>query len=232
MLLLLAGLAAPAGAFTTVGRFDAHVGVFAPDTGFGIAESGSEAAAFGVPIFLKDSLVVGEPQPPGTARLFALQDSQVTVTLSNVDAAAGTATASYTVILSQDFLDERLSPDELVYLFFATSQDVIVDGVVVSYDSSDVGLVIDSEDPRSAIMQTAASGLDIFYPAVLLPNGGTGDSLVLFFDILGGLQVVDGVAVVPDLLTGGAYVTIIPEPATAALMTLGLLGLAFAGRRL
>ncbi len=227
MLLLLAGLAAPAGAFTTVGRFDAHVGVFAPETGFGIAESESEAAAFGVPIFLKDDSLA-----PGTARLFTLQGLDFDVTLSDIDAAAGTATASYTVILPQSFLNQRLSPDEEVYLFFATSLDVIVDGVVVSYSSSDVGIVIDSEDSASALMQTEANGLDLFYPAVLLPNGGTGDSFVLFFDILGGLQEVNGVAVVPDLLTGAAFVTVIPEPATAALLVLGLLGLAFAGRRL
>ena len=171
---LLAGLASTAGA-AMVGRFDANVGEFSPpfpaDQGFGIAETLVEAQAFDVPIFLNEALANGEVGLAGTVRLFNLSSITSDVIFSNVNAGAGTATASYTVTLPMDFLDERMSAAELVYLFFATSADVLFMGDLVDFVSSDVGILIDDADPRWAIFQTAASGEDIFYPAIQLDDG-------------------------------------------------------------
>jgi len=247
VLLLLAGLVAPAGAASTVGRFFAHEDQIAPDVGFGIAETVSMAEAFDVPIFVNERLVpitetepiVSGGDPPsgldGSARLFSITGLDFDVMLSNVDATAGTATASYTVNLPSSILNQRRSDAEEVYLFFATSLAVNVGGVDVEYFSPDVGIEIDSDDPGFAIIHTDFevddTTLDLFYPAIRLANGGTNDNFVLEFDVLGGLEVVNGIAVVPDLLTGAAYVTVIPEPATAAMLALGLMGLVVTGRR-
>jgi hypothetical protein len=241
-LLLLAGLAAPAAADSSVGRFFAHEDVFAPDTGFGVAESEKQARAFGVPVFVNQSLFYagseqailanGGSDVAGTARLFSLRGSfDFDVLLNDVDADAGTAHASYTLTLPADFLDERQSELEQVFLFFATSRDVLVDGSLVSYASPDVGIGIDSADPRFALLHTRAQDLDLFYPAVRLPQGGVGDSFELDVSVLGGLEVVRGTSVVPDFLVGAAYVTVVPEPATAALLALGVAGLAVLGSR-
>lgn len=242
-LLLLAGLAAPAAADTTTARFFAHEGAFpafSPDAGFGVAENEEQAQAFGVPVFANQSLFYagseeailagGGSDVAGTARLFSLAPGSFDfdVLLSDVDASAGTAHASYTLTLPSSFLDERQSELEQVFLFFATSQDVLVDGSLVSYLSRDVGIGIDSADPRFALLHTQAQELDLFYPAIRLPQGGVGDSFDLDVSVVGGLQVVGGTSVVPDFLVGAAYVTVVPEPATAALLALGVAGLALA----
>lgn len=233
--LLLAGSASPAAA-ASVGRFFANQEAFG--TGFGVAEDVTQAEAFGVPIFVDEDLVSefdgavtsGSSEPlDGTARIFNLGSFSHSVDLSDVSTSAGTATASYSITLPESFLGERRSADELVYLLFATSRPSDVGGV--TYPSEDVGIVIDDLDPAFAILETQASGVDLFYPALLLPNGGVGDSFSIEVDVEGGFEVVMGTSAVPNFLVGGAYISVIPEPATAGLLGLGLLVLGVAGAR-
>ena len=230
-LLLLAGGASPAAA-ASVGRFFANQEVFG--TGFGVAEELAQAEAFGVPIFVDEdfdaAVTSGSSEPAdGIARIFSLDPFSSSVELNDVSASAGTATASYSITLPDSFLDERQSAEELVYLLFATSRPSDVGGV--TYASEDVGIVIDDLDPAFAMLQTRATGADLFYPALLLPNGGVGESFSIDIDVLGGFDVVMGKSAVPNFLVGAAYISVIPEPATAGLMTLGLLGLGVAGGR-
>lgn len=231
-LLLPPALWASPAAAASVGRFFAHADQEGFDTGFGVAEDLSQADAFGVPIYLQpgsDSAVTSGTGPTdGFARIFTLGPFSSSVDLSDVSASAGTATATYSLTLPDSFLDERLSSDELVYLLFATSRPSDVAGV--TYPSADVGILIDDLDPGFAILHAEFQGLDLFYPAVLLANGGVGDSFSIDIDVLGGFDVVGGKAAVPNFLVGGAYISVIPEPATAALMALGLTGLGVAGR--
>jgi hypothetical protein len=233
-LLLLAGSASPAAA-VSVGRFFAHQLVF-EGTGFGVAENLTQAEDFGVPIFFEagsDPAVTSGSSPPvdGTARIFELNPFSSNVELSEVAASAGTATASYSITLSDSFLNLRRSDDELVYLLFATSRPSEVGGV--TYASRDVGILIDDLDPAFAILSrhNDDENVALFYPALLLPNGGVGDSFSIDISVEGGFDVVNGTSAVPNFLVGAAYVSVIPEPATAGLIALGLLGLAVSGGR-
>lgn len=235
-LLLSLAVAASASA-AEVGRFFAHQEIY--DKGFGVAENAEEAQSFGVPMFENERIFyAGSPEAvqasggidvAGTARLFSLGSFDFDVLLSDVDAAAGSAHADYSVTLPAAFLAERQSDSELVYLFFAST----LDGMLADYASSDVGIVIDSKDPGFGMIHTndPSEEVDLFYPAIRLPKGGIGDTFGLDINVLGGLQVVSGDNVVPDFLVGAAYVSVIPEPATAALLALGVGWLAWLGAR-
>jgi hypothetical protein len=231
VLLLLAGGASSAAA-ASVGRFFANQEVFG--TGFGVAEDLTQAEAFGVPIFVDAddvaAVTAGSSEPiDGTARILVLDPFSSSVELSDVSASAGTATANYSITLPDSFLDERRSADQLVYLLFVTSRPSDVGGV--TYPSEQVGILIDDLDAAFAILETRANGVDLFYPALLLPNGGVGDAFSIDIDVEGGFDVVKGMSAVPNFLVGAAYISVIPEPETAGLMALGLLGLGVAGRR-
>jgi hypothetical protein len=188
------------------------------DTGFGVAETLEEANAIGIPIILKSS-----SGAPNTARLLNLpSDFIVFPTLSNVNVANGTALANYVITLPQSILNQRNGAD--VYLFLATSRPVTVNNTTVTYDSSDVGIVVD-ESFRLIQTFDSSNETDLFYPAIRLADG-MNDAFNLEFDYSVGFQVVNGSPVVSNFLGGVAYVTPIPEPSTAALLVLGLAALA------
>lgn len=216
-LTLSAGLAAPAGA-EQFGFFDAHVGVFMPDVGFGVAEDATAAEAFGVEIV--PNVLLGEAAR--TARLFEFASFGGALEISfgplTVEDGNGFVTVTYTGVTLIGAPEQEAG--EEVYLFFATSE------IGGPYASSDVGIDVDD-----ILLQTAASELELYYPAVRLPNGGNLDTFSIDLQVLGGFEMNEGGApIVPDLVVGGAYV--VPEPATAGLMGLGLLGLTvLSGRR-
>jgi PEP-CTERM motif len=97
------------------------------------------------------------------------------------------------------------------------SPDIIGDGLSVVFDQV-------AASPQTAITNPSTFLLTLIADAVGVSNVTFGGEALLFFDIYQNGSQLAGRP--PD-----HSFTIIPEPATAALIGLGLLGLAFGGRR-
>jgi len=84
------------------------------------------------------------------------------------------------------------------------------------------GYAFNQSDPRNAGVSIATSVITLVADAVGVSNVTWGGSYLIFFDIY---------SATPGSVPTGASFSVIPEPATAGLIGLGLLGLVLGGRR-
>ena len=131
------------------------------------------------------------------------------------------------------------------YLLFTHTDSYVVDGVSIDYADVNVGIAIDAA-LGWVIVKASAGVVDYYYPAILLdrvasnPLDGIladGDTSALFeirYVVKEPITLVDVAGAPgdywwPDL--GIGYGNVVPEPSTALLFGLGLVGLGLRGRR-
>jgi hypothetical protein len=131
------------------------------------------------------------------------------------------------------------------YVLFTHTDPFTVNGVLIDYADANVGLRIDS-DLGWAIVKASEGGVDYYYPAILLdrvapsPMAGfladsdTSDSFEVHYVVKEPLVLVDfendpDEYQLPELEIG--FANVVPEPGTALLFGLGLVGLGLGGRR-
>lgn len=131
------------------------------------------------------------------------------------------------------------------YLLFTHTDPYDVNGVTIDYADLNVGITIDA-DLGWAIVKASVGAVDYYYPALLLDraasnpldgvlaDGDIADPFdvllvvkepITFLDASGG----PGSYWWPDIEIG--YANVVPEPSTALLFGLGLVGLGLRGRR-
>jgi len=229
----IACLAAPARALPVDVFFDGPSTAADPDTRFGLGAAQAEAArdGFGVP-FLTTAFL-------GTAvGTYTIDQSLQGFSPDPPTAATNRATSSWTV--------ENVSGVDLLgasYLVFTHTDPFTKDGVLVDYADTDVGITIDA-DLGWVIVQAMSGGTTFYYPAILLdrsvqdpldgvlPDGATTSPFAIQYVVnepLVRAPAGGGPFQLPELQIARAF-SPVPEPASGALLALGLAVLALRRR--
>lgn len=126
------------------------------------------------------------------------------------------------------------------YLLFTHTDPYTVGGMSIDYTDANVGITIDA-DLGWVIVKASAGGVDYYYPAILLDrtasnpldgliaDGATSDPFAVHYVVKEPIVLASGDYWWPDLEIG--YGNIVPEPSTALLFGLGLVGFGLRGRR-
>ena len=230
-------LAAPASALPVDVFFDGATMAGDPSTNFGISESSAFDARdnFGIQI-LDDLDFVG----PVTGVLSTNQSFSGVYSPDPPTSSQNRATSSWsnTNVFGSDILGAS-------YVLFTHTDPFTVNGVLIDYADANVGLTIDT-DLGWVIVKASEAGTDYYYPAILLDRsasspesgflgaGETSDSYAVNYVVKEPLTLVefDGAPdeyQLPEIEIG--FGNVVPEPSTALLFGLGLVGLGIGGRR-
>lgn len=202
-----------------------------PDTAFGISLASAQNARdnFGVPILDRVdvlSTITGKVSVISQA-LGAVTPNPPTSSLNRATSTWGVRNVSASTLQGAS------------YLLFTHTDPFTQNGTPINYPDENVGIRID-RDLGWVIIKARSGGIDYYYPALLLDsaaNSPAGRSLAA------GEQVsisIDYVVSRSLILAGSNYVLpeyqigfaqVIPEPGTALLFGLGLVGLAAGGRK-
>lgn len=208
-----------------------------PDTNFGIGEAQAIDARdnFGF------GIITGANTSPATGNLGITQGDPTGFSSTPGTDPFNAATSEWTI--------ENVSPNAFegaAYLVFTHTDPFTLPGpppTEINYPQENVGITIDADDGWSILMLNV-SGVDYYYPALLLDrtvpnpldgNIASGESVSAEINYAVNQALIEvgagtNVFSLPEYEIGFAFVPV-PEPGTALLFGLGLLGLASVGKK-
>jgi len=226
-----AALSLPARAVPVDVFFDGNAMGGATNFGVSEAQALNLQSSFGVPIVQSFDYI-------GSASgLLAVTQSLQSFTPSPPTSTTNRATSAWTAqnVSGMDLLGAS-------YLIFTSSTPFVKNGVTVDYIDSNIGITIDSA-LGWVLVKAPAGNDDFYYPALLLDRSASGplagvflngqiESLVIDYVVKQALidtPIGSGDYELPLLNIGLAYAAV-PEPGTAVLVSLGLVGIAIRRR--
>ena len=229
-------LVAPASALPVDVFFDGAMMAGDPNTNFGISEASAFDARDSYGIQILDTFDFVGPITGVLTANQALQSYDPDPPVSSLNRA--TSSWSMDNVVGFDIVGAS-------YVLFTHTDPFSVNGVLIEYADANVGLTIDS-DLGWVIVKASQGGVDYYYPSILLDRvapspgagflaeGDTSDPFEVHYVVKEPLTLVDFASgpdeyQLPELEIG--FANIVPEPGTALLFGLGLVGLGLGRRR-